>query len=239
MATENPETKRKGGGGKLSRSEVVTVRMDSQLHYLAELAARKHRRTLSSFVEWAVQQSFKTVEMYHGSESGYNRDESVFLSDMETKLWDVDQSERFVRLAILYPDLLTHEEQERWKMLTDSQLLTLAMQRNNGNRSWDWAKLEDVVFPVLRRAWGSLLIAHEAGPDAARKWVSATQANISTIYKGAAPGTPNPPPVSARPAPIAAPTRPPPVAARPAPIAAPVKPKPASGFDDMDDDIPF
>lgn len=237
MSTKDPESKRKGGGGKLTRSEVVTVRMDSQLHYLAELAARKHRRTLSSFVEWAVQQSFKSVEMYHGV--GYNNDDSVFLSDMEAKLWDVDQSERFVRLAILYPDLLTHEEQERWKMLTDSQLLSLAMQRNNGNRSWDWAKLEDVVFPVLRRAWGSLLIAHEAGPDAARKWVSATQANISTIYKGAAPGIHSPLPIPARSAPIAAPTTPPPASTRPAPIPAPVKPKPASNFDDMDDDIPF
>ena len=40
MTTEKPESKGKGGG-KLTRSEVVTVRMDSQLHYLAELAARK------------------------------------------------------------------------------------------------------------------------------------------------------------------------------------------------------
>ncbi|MFM9880365.1 MAG: hypothetical protein ACKVOO_08155 [Burkholderiaceae bacterium] len=183
MATEKPESNRKGGGGKLSRSEIVTVRMDSQLHYLAELAARKHRRTLSSFVEWAVQQSFKGVEMYHGS--GYNGDESVFLSDVETKLWDVDQSERFVRLAILYPDLLTHEEQERWKLLNDSQLLAPAMQRRSGVRQWDFTVLEDVVFSVLRRFWVSLLAAHEAGPDAGRKWVSDIQEKIAagTIYK--------------------------------------------------------
>jgi DNA-nicking Smr family endonuclease len=96
MATEKPESKGKGGG-KLTRSEVVTVRMDSQLHYLAELAARKHRRTLSSFIEWAVQQSFKTVELYHGN--GYNNDESVFLNEVEGRLWDVDPSERFARLG--------------------------------------------------------------------------------------------------------------------------------------------
>ena len=45
---------RKGGGGKLSRSETVTVRLDPKLRYLAELAARLHRRTLSSYVEWAI-----------------------------------------------------------------------------------------------------------------------------------------------------------------------------------------
>lgn len=219
MATENPESKRKGGGGKLTRSEIVTVRMDSQLHYLAELAARKHRRTLSSFIEWAVQQSFKTVELYHGN--GQDYDESVFLSDVESQLWDVDQSERFARLAIRYHDLLTLEEQERWKMLTDSQLLSPATERKNGQRLWDWSKLEDIVFPMLRRHWVALLAAHEAGPDASRKWVTDIQEKIEagTIYKSAAP----------------APARP---LARPL-SGVPAKPKAASGFDDMDDDIPF
>ena len=49
MATENPESKRKGGGGKLARSETVTVRLDPKLRYLAELAARIQRRSVSSF----------------------------------------------------------------------------------------------------------------------------------------------------------------------------------------------
>jgi hypothetical protein len=236
MATEKPESKGKGGG-KLTRSEVVTVRMDSQLHYLAELAARKHRRTLSSFIEWAVQQSFKTVELYHGN--GYNNDESVFLNEVEGRLWDVDPSERFARLAILYPDLLTHEEQERWKMLTDSQLLSPATERRNGVRMWDWSKLEDVVFPVLRRAWVSLLAAHEGGIEARSKWVSATQANIGLVYKSGAAGSTVVQSNSPKPVPGSAPTRPPVSVVARAPAPAPVKPKPASGFDDMDDDIPF
>jgi hypothetical protein len=236
MATENPESKRKGGGGKLARSVIVTVRMDPQLNYLADLAARKHRRTLSSFIEWAVQQSFSDVELYHGT--GYQGDDSITLKSMEKSLWDVDDSERFVRLAIHCPELLTHEEQERWKLLSDSQLLSPAMTRNNGERVWNWAKLEDVVFPVLRRAWGSLLVAHEAGPEASRKWVSATQANISTIYKSAAPA-PLPPASLPKPAPASVPAKP--IASVPVrpPAGVPAKPKTASGFDDMDDDIPF
>lgn len=238
MATENPESKRKGGGGKLARSVIVTVRMDPQLNYLADLAARKHRRTLSSFIEWAVQQSFSDVELHHGT--GYQGDETITLKDMEKSLWDVDDSERFVRLAIHCAELLTHEEQERWKLLTDSQLLSPAMTRNNGDRVWNWAKLEDVVFPVLRRAWNSLLVAHEAGPEASRKWVSATQANIGTIYKSPAPASASsvtaPKPVSV---PVAVPAKP--VASVPAKPAASVPAKPAASpsFDDMDDDIPF
>lgn len=187
MATEKPASKRKGGGGKLERSETVTVRLDPQLHYLAGLAARKHRRTLSSFIEWAVKNSFEDVEMYHGN--GYNGDESVFLKDMENRLWDVDAAERFARLAILYPDLLAHEEQERWKMLTDSQLLAPAVRRQHEVRIWDWPTLEDLVFPVLRQYWDGLLAAHAAGPDMARKWVSDIQAKVSAgkIYKNGKP----------------------------------------------------
>jgi hypothetical protein len=220
MAIKKPETKRKGGGGKLSRSEIVTVRMDPQLHYLAELAARKHRRTLSSFIEWAVQQSFKTVELY----VSHSQDDHVSggsLSEVASKLWDVDKSERFVRLAILYPDLLTHEEQERWRMLTDSQLLSPATRRQNGHRVWDWSLLEDLVFPTLRRHWLAFLVAHEAGNEASKKWVSDIQEKIETgsIYKSAVP----------------APVRPP---VRPL-TGVPAKTKTASGIDDMDDDVPF
>ena len=53
-------TKRRGGGGKLARSETVTVRLAPKLRYLAELAARKQRRTLSSFIEWAIEETLET-----------------------------------------------------------------------------------------------------------------------------------------------------------------------------------
>lgn len=187
MTIEKPESKRKGGGGKLDRSETVTVRLDPKLHYLAQLAARKHRRTLSSFIEWAVLKSFEDFEMSHGS--GYNGDESVYLKDVEVRLWDVDVSERFARLAILYPDLLTHEEQERWKMLMDSQLLSVAFQRRNDFRVWDWPVLEDLVFPIVRQYWDGLLAAHAAGDAMARKWVSdmASKVSAGKIYKNSKP----------------------------------------------------
>jgi hypothetical protein len=124
-------------------------------------------------------------------------------------------------------------------MLTDSQLLSPATERRNGVRMWDWSKLEDVVFPVLRRAWVSLLAAHEGGIEARSKWVSATQANIGLVYKSGAAGSTVVQSNSPKPVPGSAPTRPPVSVVARAPAPAPVKPKPASGFDDMDDDIPF
>ena len=78
------EEKRKGGGGKLARSETVTVRLDPKLRYLAELAARKQRRTVSSFIEWAVEQSFSGVNLYQGT--GYNGDESVTVEHEAARL---------------------------------------------------------------------------------------------------------------------------------------------------------
>jgi len=52
---------RGGGGGKLNRSETVTIRLDPKLRYLTELAARQQRRTLSSFIEWAIDSALKDV----------------------------------------------------------------------------------------------------------------------------------------------------------------------------------
>jgi len=170
--------KRRGGGSKLTRSETVTVRFDPKLRYLTELAARKHRRTLSSFIEWAIEDSLTRVVLYRGS--GYQGDVDRTVADETAKLWDVDEAERFVRLAIHYPELLTHQEQERWKLLLDSGLLGPAHTRDSsGERYWNWAMLEDMVFPTIRRFWSDLVMAHTEGPAAARQWVERTVGNIA------------------------------------------------------------
>ena len=182
MTGVNPESKRKVGGGKLARSETVTVRLDPKLRYLAELAARKQRRTVSSFIEWAVEQSFKAVDIYVGN--GYDGDESIAIADEATKLWDVDESERFVKLAIYHKDLLNHEEQILWKVLLDSELLNIAKSRIGSQLSihWKWDILDDCVFPVLRQKWDGLQEA--VANDMAPQWIEATRAAIKkgTIF---------------------------------------------------------
>jgi hypothetical protein len=59
-------------GGKLGRSATVTVRLDPKTRYLAELMARKQRRTLSSFVEWAVEQTLGQVSFDVSGPSALN-----------------------------------------------------------------------------------------------------------------------------------------------------------------------
>lgn len=195
-------------GGKLNRSETVSVRLDPKLRYLADLAARKQRRTVSSFIEWAVEQSLREVKLYIGS--GYQDDHDVSVDDEANNLWDVDESERFVKLAIKYPELLTHQEQEIWKLLLDSTLLHPARSRDYNSVRWDWGMLEDVVFPTLRKHWSNLQSAYQQGMPTARQWVEQTEAQIASgsvypilVRKGAK------------------------------------KPAPPQAVDDFDDDIPF
>src|SRR4051812_37525690 len=83
------QEKRKGGGGKLSRSETVTVRLDPKLRYLAELAARRHRRTLSSYIEWAIEDSLTRVVLQEGT--GFNGDHNTTIQEESSLLWDVDE----------------------------------------------------------------------------------------------------------------------------------------------------
>lgn len=178
--------KRKGGGAKMSRSETVTVRLDPKLRYLAELASRKQRRTLSSYIEWAVEASLKNVNLYEGT--GYNGDHNVTVDEEANQLWDVDDAERFIKLAIYYPSLLTHEEQERWKMLMDSQILDPGRSRDaNGRTQWETATLEDVVYPVIRNYWQQLIEAHAGGVQTQKRWVEVTRGDVKAgvIYSAA------------------------------------------------------
>lgn len=101
----------------LKRSEIVTVRLDHRLKYLAEIAARKQRRTLSGYVEWAVEQSLKLVLLTEAN--AQHTSISVEDAERELGLWDVDEAERVATLAFNYPELLSYEEQLIWRTVRD------------------------------------------------------------------------------------------------------------------------
>ena len=102
----------KKGGGKLNRTQTVTIRLDPKLRYLTDLAARSQRRTTSGFIEWAIETALKEVGVYSKLTS-----DSVPLSDIKDSLWDVDEAYRFLKLAIEFPNLLNHHEQVLWHLL--------------------------------------------------------------------------------------------------------------------------
>jgi hypothetical protein len=147
----NKKETRKESGSKLTRSETVTVRLDPKLRYLAELAARKQRRTLSSFIEWAIEDSLNRVDIYQGS--GYNDDHSRTVLEEINQLWDVDEADRFCKLAINYPDLLTHDEQRIWKLIKE---LNIAIIEEKSEQTWILFVDNNPIYQAIRALWSYL-----------------------------------------------------------------------------------
>lgn len=188
------DSERRKGGGKLSRTETVTVRLDPKLRYLAELAARRQRRTVSSYIEWAIEDSLKHFSL---DLSG-----NGILADEAEALWDVDDADRFAKLAIRHPDLLTHEEQVLWKLVRENGLLWRGGY-SGADREWTWTvREESLLFDRLRQHWATFSSVADG---------SANAKDLPTWVKTEAKGG----------------------------GASPLSPSMKTGFDNMDDDIPF
>lgn len=154
MVAEKSDGKRKGGGGKLTRSETVTVRFDPKLRHLAELAARKHRRTLSSYIEWAVEESLSRVQLRDENTDAF--EPAVNLGAVADSLWDVDEADRLAKLALQFPELLTHEEQILWKLVRENGYFWLG-RYDKPSGDWTWrVQLDSLIYPRLREHWATL-----------------------------------------------------------------------------------
>ena len=132
------EPKKSRGGSKLSRSEITTIRLDPKLRYLAELAARKQRRTLSSFIEWAVESTLNRLPI-----SEWDGGEYTFREKAE-QLWDVDEADRFAKLAFGFPELMTHDEQVIWKLVKENGGLWRGVFRERDG-VWTWSISEQAL----------------------------------------------------------------------------------------------
>ena len=115
------EQKRKPKGSG-PRTEVFAMRLDPKLKYLAEIAARKQRRSLANFVEWALDEALAKVMLEVTEDSNGQLDRSV--RDEANKLWDLEPSDRLIKLAENHPDLLTYEEQLIWKAIFEVSTCT-------------------------------------------------------------------------------------------------------------------
>jgi hypothetical protein len=168
------EKKRRGGGGKLARTETVQVRLDPKLRFAADLAAAKERRTLSSFIEWAVERAVQNVSVTINKEGN-----PVSAATVIDKVWDADTSDRFVNLAWHYPELLTHDEQRKWKFIfvtAEFWQSTPLLELDENLRSQgvilkamrDDLPVRDYLFhlnrPLLRAAWG-IIEKHISGEE--------------------------------------------------------------------------
>lgn len=154
-ADQDPETgqRRPRGGGKLSRSETVTVRLDPKLNYVCELAARAQRRTKSSFIEWAIEHALSSVTV-PGTGSYNSGDESI--SDLTSRLWDTDEPDRLTALALHAPVLLTHDEQIIWKVLRTSGWFWMGRWGKMGEWDFDPTVQTDLIMNRVREKWDAI-----------------------------------------------------------------------------------
>lgn len=158
------ETRKSKGGSKLARSEITTVRLDPKLRYLAELAARKQRRTLSSFIEWSIEDSLGRLPIreWDGGE--------ITFQERAEELWDVDEADRFAKLAFSFPELMTHDEQVMWKLVKENGFFW----RGKYNPEWEWVVQDrSLMAERLREHWPTIkaVAAGEEGIDAMPSWV--------------------------------------------------------------------
>jgi hypothetical protein len=94
-----------------TKAEAVTVRLNPKAKFGLELSARRQRRTISAVVESFI-------------EKGLEEDEAgIFSASTESilnEIWDPEECECFLNLAIHYPELMTHEEHLIWKAIREN-----------------------------------------------------------------------------------------------------------------------
>ena len=122
------------GGGKLGRTETVTIRLDPKTNYLAELAARIQRRTKSSFIESAVAQAIDAQPLLP-------RDpDTATLGERAERLWHVRDHERLISLVEHAPHLMNYEEQQIWALIVENSNFWLGRYRDrkDGTEEFQW-----------------------------------------------------------------------------------------------------
>jgi hypothetical protein len=127
------EKTRQVAGPKLARSTTASVRLDSDLDYLARIAARIQRRTLSSYIEWAVERSLEQIELT----TEWNEDESMdasseldskgkevrTLAALKPQLCSGDDVEKFLTLATTFPNVLDEEQKRLYNIIHNDKSL--------------------------------------------------------------------------------------------------------------------
>lgn len=104
-----------------TKSETFSVRLEPKTRYLAELAARSQGRSLANFIQMAVERALENTEVQTYARP--NQAIPVLSSEFVELVWDVDEPERLVKLALAYPELMTFDEQVIYKRLLRDYLM--------------------------------------------------------------------------------------------------------------------
>lgn len=133
--------------GEAAKTETLAIRLDPKSRYMLEIASRVQHRSLSSVVEWMINNSMKDICV----------DNETLLS-LQSSLWDVDESDRMIKLAFHYPSLLSFEDQKIWKLIRECGLLWKGEFTEHHNvKEWIWTVSEtNLLYNRVRQSWNTI-----------------------------------------------------------------------------------
>lgn len=135
--------KTKENQGTSQRMGVFAMRFDPRVKYLAELAARRERRSLTNFVEWAIDQALQKVVLIKGTGDHFD----ISPANAADLLWDIDEVERLSKLHGHCPDLLSYDEQRLMDVVEHFSV-------SDGNESFRTGRI--INWPLVKRCWVEL-----------------------------------------------------------------------------------
>jgi Protein of unknown function (DUF1778) len=97
------------------RSDVLNMRIDPKLKYLADVAASYKGKTLSEFIEDALRHALTSEAMLDDEATpGTAFVSKQALPIWNEGLWDEDEATRLFNLAVFDPDLLRGARKKLW-----------------------------------------------------------------------------------------------------------------------------
>ena len=150
--------------GANQASKMISVRIDPKIRYLAELAAEARNESLTKYLEWALDESFKKVTLYKSPELeityGPGRGEielgpapdpeeeqakrdAMLISNKADLLWNENEYVRMAILSSIAPHLVPEEDALFLKYMRESKDLqvksddgTFKLDREKIHREW-------------------------------------------------------------------------------------------------------
>lgn len=152
-----------------SKGEAVNIRVNPKTRFGLELLSRKQHRTLTSVIEWAVELALTDPNngLWHNKSRGTFVVEPDFILE---KVWDPSESDRFIKLAVHYPYLLSYEEEVLWKNIKEESLLwksnwsAFVIEDRIAEQGWEFAQ-DYFRFDVFRAFWTDLKAMFEEKED--------------------------------------------------------------------------
>jgi hypothetical protein len=143
------------GGGRLGRSETVTIRLDPKMNYLAELAARSQRRTKSSLIEAALADALSVIRV----DVRPHTNNQTTIGQIADHVWHVDDPERLKRLVQFAPHLMTYEEQKIWAVIEKNSTFWMGHWKSFGGQFEHYIYSTDVInlyLPAFEQNWDTI-----------------------------------------------------------------------------------